>query len=84
MGEWIPGDMPCMRGEGPETCGELGHALVLWLGDTMGYGELGSKAPTQHSQECSLNTPSNIYLLSVSTTSYDTFVGFGLSIILSD
>lgn len=49
MGEWregLPGDMPCMRGDGPETCGELGQVPVLWLGDTMGYGELGSRAPT--------------------------------------
>lgn len=53
MGEWregLPGDMPCMRGEGPETCGELGQVPVLWLGDTMGYGELGSNAPTVQSE----------------------------------
>lgn len=31
-------------GEGPETWGEPGH-WPLWLGDTMAYGELGSKAP---------------------------------------
>lgn len=31
-------------GEGPETWGEPGH-WPLWLGDTMAYGELGSRAP---------------------------------------
>jgi len=49
MGEFsegFPGDMPWMRapGEGPDTCGEPGH-WPLWLGDTMAYGELGSRAP---------------------------------------
>lgn len=31
-------------GEGPENCGEPGH-WPRWLGDTMAYGELGSRAP---------------------------------------
>lgn len=44
--EGLPGDMPGILapGEGPETCGEPGH-WPLWLGDTMGYGELGSRGP---------------------------------------
>lgn len=50
IGEWregFPGDMPGIRapGEGPETWGEPGH-WPLWLGDTMAYGELGSRGPT--------------------------------------
>lgn len=42
----LPGDMPWILapGEGPENWGEPGH-WPLWLGDTMAYGELGSRAP---------------------------------------
>lgn len=49
MGEFnegLPGDMPWILapGEGPETWGEPGHWFLL-VGDTMAYGELGSKTP---------------------------------------